>query len=120
MGKTLYPCAKCKKSLPEAEMTKARWLCKVCWRVYMRFQRYGISEADYNVLLIKQGNTCAICGGYNIVIRKNGNVNGLAVDHAEGRVRGLLCGMCNRGLGYFRDNPEFLSRAARYVVGWHS
>ena len=87
----------------------------------MRFQRYGISEAEYNALLVKQGNSCAICGGANVVVKKNGNnVNGLAVDHAEGRVRGLLCGMCNRGLGYFKDNPESLARAARYVVGWNS
>jgi len=87
----------------------------------MRFQRYGITKDDYNALLKKQNNRCLICDGFNIVIRKNGNhINGLAVDHDKvtKQIRGLLCGRCNRGIGYFRDNPALLSRAARYVVGW--
>jgi hypothetical protein len=30
-------------------------------------------------------------------------------------IRGLLCPHCNRGLRVYRDNPEFLSKAADYL-----
>jgi hypothetical protein len=31
-------------------------------------------------------------------------------------VRGLLCPFCNRGLRYYRDNPEFLANASQYLT----
>lgn len=64
--------------------------------------RYGISVAEYNRLFEKQGGKCALCN----------NVNGhmfhrtrLQVDHCHetGRVRGLLCTGCNRGLHILED-----------------
>lgn len=36
-------------------------------------------------------------------------------DHATGAERGWLCDLCNRGIGYFKDNPERLEDAARYL-----
>lgn len=43
----------------------------------------------------------------------------LVVDHchSSGKVRGMLCQHCNRGLGHFRDNPEVMGRAINYVKG---
>lgn len=38
-------------------------------------------------------------------------------DHETGEVRGLLCSQCNTGLGMFRDNPELLTRARKYLTG---
>lgn len=35
--------------------------------------------------------------------------------HITGEVRGTLCHHCNVGLGHFKDNPEFLRRAAEYL-----
>jgi hypothetical protein len=56
----------------------------------------------------EQDGKCAVCH----------EVAGLHVDHchAKGSVRGLLCVRCNRGLGYFKDKPELLKRAAAYLV----
>lgn len=57
--------------------------------------------------LMRSGETCAICGG----------ANGLAVDHnhATGAIRGVLCRRCNTGLGFFRDDPLYLTEAIAYL-----
>ena len=60
----------------------------------------------------RQGGKCAICGTQYVLGLKR-----LALDHCHetGRIRGLLCGSCNRGLGLFRDNPERLRKAIEYL-----
>jgi len=74
---------------------------------------FGITLEQYNEMYDSQGGCCAICG-------KPDEVEGrrLAVDHdhGTGRVRALLCGKCNRGLGSFQDNFDILARATRYLI----
>ena|SRR3990172_3838385 len=57
---------------------------------------------------------CDICGG------KQQGRKSLAKDHDHrtGKLRGRLCGCCNRGLGIFKDNPELLEKAASYLRMW--
>lgn len=86
---------------------------------YRYRSRFGITLAEYNALLDKQGGVCAICGGQSL------DGSRLAVDHdhrcCPGKrscgqcVRGLLCGECNRALAKFHDDPAMLRRAADYV-----
>jgi hypothetical protein len=73
--------------------------------------RYGLSPEEYDELLARHGDRCAICG----VERGSRR---LAVDHCHRtlRVRGLLCSNCNRGIGFFGDSPERLMAAARYLT----
>lgn len=78
--------------------------------------KYGITAEQYDTLLAGQGGVCAVCGhppnpeGVRAASRLH-----VDHDHATGRVRGLLCLNCNRGLGSFLDDPALLRRAADYI-----
>jgi hypothetical protein len=72
-------------------------------------RRYGLSRADYDALLKRQGGVCAICA--------KRSEKTLCVDHchATGTIRGLLCPKCNRGLGYLADDQSALIAALAYL-----
>ena len=70
----------------------------------------------YNEYLELQQGKCAICGTTEYT-----NKDWCADhDHATNQPRGLLCGRCNAGLGYFKDNPEHLQSAINYLGKWQS
>lgn len=79
--------------------------------------RYGITIDDYILLFESQNGVCAICGLPERVL--NGKQKPLSVDHDHetGKVRGLLCNDCNRGLGGFKDNALRLQQAIVYLGG---
>jgi hypothetical protein len=56
---------------------------------------YGISLVDYNRLLASQCGTCAICHR----LPPAGKVLHVDHDHTSGKVRGLLCALCNIAVG---------------------
>lgn len=87
---------------------------KKCWDLRAK---YGISLAEYEAILAAQGGVCAICRQPET----KPNATHLAVDHdhGTGRVRGLLCNNCNRGVGLLADDPDRLSAAADYLRGGH-
>jgi len=62
-----------------------------------------------------QGGVCAICGGIN----DNDDALSVDHDHETGRIRGLLCSKCNKGLGSFNDDPELLRKAIAYLEREH-
>ena len=78
---------------------------------YLR-KYYNVTLEDYEKLLNRQRQRCFICHRAASIFRQS-----LSVDHCHvsGRVRGLLCHQCNRGLRYFSDNAEYLRRAAKHV-----
>lgn len=67
-------------------------------------------------MMDEQAWKCAICKDFGFKMRDN-HISGLNLDHfhSTGKVRGLLCHNCNRGLGLFQDNPEYLRQAALYL-----
>lgn len=79
--------------------------------------KYGMTIEDYDRMLEEQGG-CAICGTDNPLGEGNPRpAISFAVDHCHttGRVRGLLCNPCNRGIGFLRDSPAILRKAASYL-----
>jgi len=77
-------------------------------------RRYGLTEADWDGLISRQQDRCAICR----TDRPGGRGERWHVDHdhVSGQVRGLLCHHCNMGIGFFRDDPEVIRAAAVYVA----
>lgn len=75
--------------------------------------KYGIGDAEYQRMLEKQAGVCAICARPQLTHRKY-----LDIDHCHstGKVRGLLCSNCNRGLGYLQDDPTRILRLAQYAL----
>lgn len=73
---------------------------------------FNITLDDYNNMLNKQNNSCAICGISRSSLKKD-----LYVDHCHktGKIRELLCDGCNRGMGQFKDNIDLMSKALTYL-----
>lgn len=74
---------------------------------------YGIDLQEYNSLLRRQRNGCAICR----TTKMRGRGQYFHVDHCHvtGRVRGLLCGPCNSAIGFLKDSHALAARAAEYL-----
>jgi hypothetical protein len=80
---------------------------------------YGMTLDDYDIMLEDQAGVCAICGREERAKSAiDDATKDLAVDHnhTTGKIRGLLCSSCNRGLGYFGDDINRLNAAINYMV----
>lgn len=76
------------------------------------YERYNISppiDDRIQLLIERQNNLCSICG---VRLGKDFHVDHC---HKTGLIRGILCGLCNRGLGCFKDNLNSLQSAIRYL-----
>jgi hypothetical protein len=78
-------------------------------------KQYGITIEQYDEMLTAQGGGCAICSTKT----PSNRTKYFAVDHCHstGKVRGLLCMKCNRGLGLFNDKTDLLKLATNYLLG---
>lgn len=87
--------------------------CRVCREEMNMIRWHGINRAQYNEMLLSQGGGCAICGSTD----SRHPVSRLVIDHCHvtGKVRGLLCSHCNRGIGFLEDSSERLRQAANYL-----
>lgn len=74
-----------------------------------RARLYGLAVAELEAIEAEQDGRCLICGDPG---------DPLVVDHCHktGKVRGLLCGLCNLGLGAFRDEPRRMAAAMAYLI----
>jgi hypothetical protein len=75
---------------------------------------YGPGAGDhYRKRLAEQNGMCAICQ----LVPVKGKLH-LDHNHGSKQLRGLLCGDCNRGLGMFKENVEYLKRLIEYIEKW--
>ena len=103
-----YHCKVCRSNVEKERQRSDAY--KEKRKDYNLQKAYGISSEEYEQKLKYQNYGCAICG------RKATN-KALAVDHCHetGKIRDILCGYCNVGLGSFFDRPELLEKAADYI-----
>lgn len=75
--------------------------------------RLGLPHGTYVNMYTAQSGKCAICG----TAKPKGRTRRLHVDHdkATGKVRGLLCGPCNTGIGQLQHDPNIILSALRYL-----
>ena len=135
-------CSRCRKEKPLSDFSRQsnapsglNYVCRDCMRERGRayYQRnkvirkehhrvnnrksmlkhyYGLSPEQYDVMYQRQEGCCAICGKHQSSFARR-----LTVDHCHktGKIRSLLCGSCNNGLGCYKDDPELLVKAYQYL-----
>lgn len=125
-------CSVCRAELTSENTAHHTHLCKSCsnakvraWadanrdafeeaRLRSHLKRlFHITLEEYDAMWKAQGECCAICR------KPPEDSRGFRphVDHCHstGKVRGILCGLCNKGLGMFRDDLVVVQQAARYL-----
>ena len=97
-------CVKCHKSASNRYHTQS-----------YRLRQYGVTREWY-IAEVSKG--CAICKTPlchdSLIKRERGHIDHC---HTTGKVRGILCDLCNKGLGQFKDNITNLENAIVYLKG---
>jgi hypothetical protein len=79
----------------------------------------GMTFEDIEQAFEEQGGVCAICSHPVCidVMSRAPSERKTHVDHCHETMqfRGILCHLCNSGLGMFKDSPDLLIRAANYL-----
>jgi hypothetical protein len=80
-------------------------------------KKRGLSCQEFSSMVEAQGGRCLICNKKPDVNAASINYRVLHIDHDHqtGKVRGLLCSNCNKGLGFFHDDPTLLVAASTYL-----
>ena len=94
--------------MSDAERYERKQRNRFRWRLRAE---YKMSPEAFDDLIVNQTGRCAIC------IEPLSEPKETHLDHCHDskRVRGVLCGHCNRMLGGARDNPAILRAAVRYL-----
>lgn len=95
-------CVECDKLALEKHKLSAK---------YARIKKiYGLSKDAYLSMVHLQNSRCSLC------MRHEPDHFKLHVDHCHNtnKVRGLLCGKCNQGIGLLNHDPELIAKAAIY------
>ncbi len=83
----------------------------------MRARLYGLTVYELQAMHERQQGQCAVCSqviDLHTDGRKHGGVH-IDHDHATGRVRGLLCRLCNQGLPYYAHLAAHDAKVSEYL-----
>jgi hypothetical protein len=113
-----YQCIECHKK-EKAEYRKEHQDVIVKYRKehksemaeYSLKSRYGITLEQKQQMYCTQSGICPCC-------KKVFSFDQMVVDHNHNtsKVRGLLCRLCNTGIGIFQDNIQVLTNAINYLI----
>lgn len=78
-------------------------------------KRYGLAPEEYDAMVEKHNNCCAICESPAPKKSRKKRLN-IDHDHKSGKVRGLLCDKCNQALGLFKDDLKLIKKATSYLA----
>lgn len=69
---------------------------------------YGITLGQYDEMFDEQNGVCFICKRPETSTSKYGNTKRLSVDHNHktGKIRALLCVVCNQNLGIYENRKK--------------
>lgn len=82
------------------------------YKLRAKLKKYNLTLDQYTELVVNSKDRCAICQEKEKIKNKS-----LALDHCHktGKVRGLLCGRCNKALGAFNENIELFKKMIAYI-----
>ncbi len=115
-------CSRCNRTKTKRNFSYRKTVCNKCYKESPAYRKardgylkktYNLSIDEYETLLARQGDGCAICGGLS------GGKN-LAVDHDHktGEVRGLLCKRHNTAIArWIRTSAEADAAAKHFRSG---
>ena len=96
------------KGIEEEKHKTRREIVKRLWHKKKKLRKYGLTSRQYDTMYKSRNGCCDICGDVKKVLCVDH-------DHKTNKVRGLLCGHCNTALGFVRDSPVVLMKAAIYL-----
>lgn len=113
--KNIITCKKCDNIRRAAEKPVKEYK-----REWNRIKKYDIDDNGFDLLWIIAEGKCNICGTLLIIPEntRGQKLNAACIDHDHntGNLRGLLCNGCNKGLGLFKDDPNILFKAIKWVT----
>lgn len=97
---------------------REHWSKKMCRRHGEQAKRYNLTVAEMIPLI---GSPCMICGvsPETPFIDHDHSCCPQSTGTCGKCVRGVLCQGCNLGLGAFRDDPDRMRAAAKYIEEWN-
>lgn len=103
-------CKLCVNFARTPEPTRRRPVAGRTQRDIYLWNKYGITEVQYDAMVAEQGGLCALCGLPGELVVDH--------DHATGAIRGLLHGLCNVGIGALGDDLAALRKAITYLENY--